>query len=177
MKVFEQWRYRNPLDILLASEARSCKGCAHVDVAFDRQFCSKGKKYGRRCAAYQEKQVHREEAMQQARKIAVVETLHEQSPYSIVLALWAQWMRLADHQYSMGDGNEQDTKDFMRTGEAVDAMINDLPRHLWWAVRKSRGICTVWQFPGIKIEDALQKAEEILTAKMKNHVATRRYFN
>lgn len=48
-----QWG-RDPLLQLLAKESRSCKGCVHVAVAFDRQFCNLGKKYGRKCSKYQE---------------------------------------------------------------------------------------------------------------------------
>ncbi|HXA47265.1 MAG TPA: hypothetical protein VNW52_06525, partial [Burkholderiaceae bacterium] len=84
---------------------------------------------------------------------------------------------LSDQQYSDGDANLQDTKDFMKTGEALETMINDLPRHLWWAIMKSRGICTVWLFPNLNILDALADAEEKLTPKMKQHLATRRYFD
>lgn len=173
----EQWRFRDPLAILLDAEARSCKGCTHSAVAFDRQYCGKGKKHGRRCGAYQEKQGQGDKGMAQIKRQAVVETLHEQSPFSMVMALWTQWMRLVDQQATSGDANLQDTKDFMRLGEAVDVMINDLPRYQWWAIRKSRGICSVWRFPDVAIEDALLKAEEILTPKMRNHIATRRYFN
>lgn len=171
----EQWRFGNPLDILISSESRSCKGCQHAAVAFDRQYCGKGKKYGRQCAQYAIED-QGEKTMPQVQRIAIVETLHTQSPYSMLLAIWAQWMRLADHQHSMGDANLQDTKDFMRTAEAVNTMIDDLPRYQWWAIRKSRGICTVWRFPDVRVEDALQKAEDILTPKLRNHIATRRYF-
>lgn len=45
---------RDPLQILLARESRTCRGCIHVAVAFDRQFCNLGKKFGRRCPKYQE---------------------------------------------------------------------------------------------------------------------------
>ena len=48
-----QWG-RDPLLQLLAKESRSCKGCIHIQVAFDRQFCSKGKKMTRRCSQYVE---------------------------------------------------------------------------------------------------------------------------
>jgi hypothetical protein len=48
---------RDPLRILLEREARSCKGCAHIQVAFDRQYCSKGKKMVRRCQSYKEVQI------------------------------------------------------------------------------------------------------------------------
>lgn len=116
-------------------------------------------------------------AMPKLRRQEVEVADTEKTPYGKLMDLWSRWNALSDHQVSMGDGNPQDTKDFMRAGEALEAMINELPRHLWWAIRKSRGISTVWLFPHLSIEDALAKAEETLTPKMKNHIATRRYFD
>lgn len=112
----------------------------------------------------------------QAQKLAVVDTFHQQTPYDTCMGIWAEWMRLSDQQHSTGFGNPQDVKEFMAAGLATDAMINDLPRHLWWAVRKARGICTVWNFPNLSLADALAQAEEKLTPKMRANVATRRYF-
>lgn len=85
-------------------------------------------------------------------------------------------MHLTDQQHSGGDANLQDTRDFMRTAEAVDVMVDDLPRVNWWAVRKSQGLCTVWRFPDSSYADALLDAERLLVPKMKNHIAVRRYF-
>jgi hypothetical protein len=64
----------------------------------------------------------------------------------------------------------------MAAGTAIDAMINDLKRHQWWAIRKAHGISTVWNFPNVSLSDALAQAEEALTPKMKRHVDTRRFF-
>lgn len=100
-----------------------------------------------------------------------------ETPYSIVMALWTRWVSLKDFQYSDGDANLQDSKDFMRTGEAVECMINGLPRAQWWAIRKARGISTVWIFPNLSLAETLEDAERALTPKMKSHVDTRRYFN
>lgn len=97
-------------------------------------------------------------------------------PFDIVMGIWARWMHLADHQHSEVEGNPQDTKEFMALGEAVSAMVDDLPRVQWWAVLKSRGICTVWRFPNDSLMDALADAEEALMPKLVKHVATRRYF-
>lgn len=115
--------------------------------------------------------------MPQVRKIEVVETFHDLTPYQRVMNIWARYTRLDDHQYSTGDSHPQDVKEFMRAAEAIDVMIDDLPRHLWWAVRRAHGICTAWNFPNLNFEEAVQKAEEILTPKMKNHVDVRRHFN
>lgn len=173
---FEQWRYGDPLAILIAAERWSCKGCAHAAAAFDRQYCGKGKKYGRRCAQYT-LEVQGEKTMPQVRKIEVVDTFHAQTPYQRVMNIWARYTRLDDHQYSDGEAHPQDVKEFMRAGQAIDVMIDALPRHLWWAVRKGHGICTVWNFPHLVLEDALQAAEDILLPKMKNHVDVRRFLN
>ncbi|ATQ77887.1 hypothetical protein CR152_27830 [Massilia violaceinigra] len=109
---------------------------------------------------------------------AVVEAAPErESPFNVVMGIWARWMRLADQQHPGGDANLQDTRDFMRTAEAVNVMVDGLPRVNWWAVKKSQGICTVWRFPDSSYADALQGAEVALVPKMKNHIAVRRYFN
>jgi hypothetical protein len=99
------------------------------------------------------------------------------TPFNVVMKIWARWMTLADRQEPGGWGHPQDIKEFMRTGEAVDAMIDDLPRVQWWAVRKAHGIATVWRFPDLSFADAMAEAEEKLTAKMLLCVDTRRYFN
>jgi hypothetical protein len=114
--------------------------------------------------------------MAQAQKTAVVDTFHQQTPYDTCMAIWTEWMKLNDQQHSTGFSNPQDVKEFMAAGLAIDTMINDLKRHQWWAVRKARGICTVWNFPNVDLADALRQAEEALTPKMRQNVATRRYF-
>lgn len=43
---------RDPLQILLERESRTCKGCIHIAVAFDRQYCDKKQKFGQRCKQY-----------------------------------------------------------------------------------------------------------------------------
>lgn len=108
--------------------------------------------------------------------IAVVEAPEVGDPYNVVMKIWARWMTLADRQYSDGTSHPQDVKEFMRTGEAVDVMINDLPRMHWWAVRKAHGIATVWRYPEDSFAGAVAAAEEILRPKMMRCVDTRRHF-
>jgi hypothetical protein len=98
------------------------------------------------------------------------------TPFVRAMNVWASWITMKDRQEAGGWSHPQDAKDFMNTGEAVEVMINDLPRLLWWAVRRSRGIATVWIFPEHSLLDAVGEAELILTPKMRNHLATRRYF-
>lgn len=99
------------------------------------------------------------------------------TPYENCMRIWTHWAALSDCPTSDGYGNLQDSKEFMRAGEAIDMMIDSLPRHQWWAVRKSRGISTVWLFPHLSLPDVLHAVEMVLTEKMKNNIATRKYFN
>ena len=98
------------------------------------------------------------------------------SPYNAVMKTWARWMTLADHQHSEGNANPQDVKEFMSCGEAVDTMVNDLPIHYRWAIRKAYGLATAWIYPNHSLADTLVAAEAILSVKMLKNVATRRYF-
>jgi hypothetical protein len=144
----------------------------------ERSYAMPAKYYGRDPARYikfesEKTPVSKGEVMQ---KLAVVDTFHQQSPYEQLLSMWAAWMRLADHQHSLAEGHPQDTKEFMAAGEAVNTMIDDLPRYQWWAIRKSRNICTVWNFPNVSLDEALAQAEAILTPKLKAGAATKRYF-
>jgi hypothetical protein len=50
----ESWEYGNPERVAIQRESQSCKGCSHIKVAFDRQYCGKGKKFGARCRLYLE---------------------------------------------------------------------------------------------------------------------------
>jgi hypothetical protein len=58
------WMYRNPLTVLVEQESRTCAGCVHeqsitLGTGEKREttfFCARGKRYGRRCRFYEEKQ-------------------------------------------------------------------------------------------------------------------------
>lgn len=112
-------------------------------------------------------------------KLAIVttkDTFSERDPIDRLLDIWASYMTLRDTGVSSGHENPQDVKDFMTLGEAVEVMVNDLRRHQWWAVRKSRGICTQWIFKDVIYESALLQAKEILEKKMRGNIACARYF-
>lgn len=113
------------------------------------------------------------------REITVVEleAFQRRDPIDVCLDIWARWCALSDFQVTSGNANEQDTKEFMRAGEAVEVMINALPRYQWWAIRKAKGICTAWIFKDSIYPEALQDAKLVLEPLMKKHIATRRYFN
>ena len=56
--ILEHWKYRDPLEGLIAQEARSCKGCKHLDairiVGQLVQVCDKGKNPIKKCPKYRE---------------------------------------------------------------------------------------------------------------------------
>lgn len=50
------YQYRDPLNVLMAREAISCKGCRH-EVCYrvwgeTVRICARGKRHGRRCRSY-----------------------------------------------------------------------------------------------------------------------------
>lgn len=110
-------------------------------------------------------------------KIIVEEAPKADSPFVTVMKLWARWNTLADRKEAGGFSHPQDVKEFMRTGEAVEAMVNDLPSVNRWAIYRAFGISTVWRFPHLSLPGALIEAEEILTPKMLRNVDVKRYFN
>lgn len=110
--------------------------------------------------------------------IEVRDTVTKLSPYARCMKVWASWLTLSDRQQGGGFSHPQDAKEFMRTGEAVEAFVNDLPRVQWWAVRKAAGVSpAVWRFPETSMADALEQAEITLTVKLRNNRDTMRYFN
>lgn len=113
--------------------------------------------------------------MQAIRKLD--EVFHEKrNPVDEILDVWSYWMRLKDAAFSESLADPCDVKDAMTIAEAVETMVNDLKRHQWWAIRKSRGICSVWIFKDEHYENHLTQAREILEKKMRTHIATRRFF-
>ena len=97
-------------------------------------------------------------------------------PFNVVMKLWARWMTLTDRQHAGGWAHPQDVKEFMRAGEAVDTMVNDLPSSHRWAIYRAYGIATVWRFPSLPLADVLIEAEEKLTPRMLRNVDVKRYF-
>lgn len=114
--------------------------------------------------------------MQAIRKLDEV-FREKRDPVDEILEVWSYWMHLKDSSSSEPLADLCDAKEAMTIAEAVDCMINDLKRHQWWAIRKSRGFCSVWIFKEEHYEQHLMQAREILEKKMRSHIATRRYFN
>lgn len=56
MTTLDAHRYRDPLEVILADEARTCKGCTHeVRLWFHQQEfkrCSRHRRHGSRCKDY-----------------------------------------------------------------------------------------------------------------------------
>lgn len=48
--------YRDPLEIMLARERKTCKGCRHLIFAFEKAGCARGRKTLARCKFYTEKE-------------------------------------------------------------------------------------------------------------------------
>lgn len=97
-------------------------------------------------------------------------------PFDVVMGIWANFMRLPDSKRDRSQPLDQDGKEFIALGEAVSTMVDDLPRVQWWAIMRSRGICTVWKFPDRSLADALADAEKALMPKLTTNFATKRYF-
>jgi hypothetical protein len=59
MKALPAHFYRDPLEVAMAREARSCKGCAHdetYEFAGNKvKICAKGRPHGKRCKLFREK--------------------------------------------------------------------------------------------------------------------------
>lgn len=52
LSVLPRGDYRDPLEILIMRESKTCAGCVWVAVAFDTAYCSRGKRFGRRCGDF-----------------------------------------------------------------------------------------------------------------------------
>ena len=60
MSALPKHMYRNPLDVLIAWEKRSCKGCRHLTIerifGEDHKFCEKRRLPDKKCSQYREKE-------------------------------------------------------------------------------------------------------------------------
>jgi hypothetical protein len=59
MKALPVFLYRDPLEVAIAREAQSCKGCAHEQTyefgGRTVKICGEGKAHGSRCKTFREK--------------------------------------------------------------------------------------------------------------------------
>lgn len=46
--------FRDPLEVLMRAESKTCAGCGWVVVVFNAPFCGADRRYGKRCSQYYE---------------------------------------------------------------------------------------------------------------------------
>jgi hypothetical protein len=80
-----------------------------------------------------------------------------------------------DEEASPSDGNAYYRNAGM-VGEAVDAEVRSLPKHLQWAMKRRCGLATQWIYPHLVLYDAIMSAESQLIERLKKNVATRALF-
>ncbi len=55
MTILPKRQYRDPLEVLIRKEEKSCKGCAHLELVLGKGYCAKKEKAAvRRCSDYKE---------------------------------------------------------------------------------------------------------------------------
>jgi hypothetical protein len=119
----------------------------------------------------------------------LLETFRDRrTPLQKCLDLWLRWLHRGDSGIgwrgrsamleSDASASSEQLYDRMdnHAGEAVDAMIDSLPTHQGWAIRKRCGLVTLWRFPLLVYADVLAQAEAELEKKLKINIATRNYF-
>lgn len=177
------WQYRDPLQQLLDAEARTCKGCVYTVLVFERQACSKGKIFGRRCRQY----IEREGREMIRRAVNLADSAWAKPDgTALCLDLWRWWMGLNDRDMGSktsraeGDGTgNDDTQQIRRdieVAEATDAMINGLTMRHRWAILRTCGLSTVWRYPNESLANVFEEATAALAPKLKKNVATRLLF-
>lgn len=113
---------------------------------------------------------------------------------TLCLSCWSEWMRRDDRdlsvsrmklrgrgdnepaQYIERDANEEQRQADIKTGEAVNAMIDSLPMSQRWAIYRSQGITTQWRFNSVDYATVLTDAQAALEQKLRNNIATRIHF-
>ncbi len=113
----------------------------------------------------------------------------EQTTLDLCLDCWTTWLEYADLDIGwrgrsiglVGDSGRSSEQIYFNldqdVGRAVDAMIDSLSTHHAWAIRKRCSVATMWRFPQLDFFAVLVVAEKELEKKLKNNIATRRYFN
>lgn len=131
--------------------------------------------------APQLRRVRREEVVRPA--------FNKPDTYAQLMACWSDYMRVDDGDLGSRGmrlaGDAEEDRDVhakqriadLRTGEAVNAMVDSLTMLHRWAICKSQGIATAWRFPNARYEDVLTDARDDLEKKLRNNVATRLYFS
>jgi hypothetical protein len=104
-------------------------------------------------------------------------------PLDICLDYWSTWMGKSDLDLDMQVGSDRDVRCSnphqrreTEIAEAVDAMIQSLKPVERWAIYRSRGISTQWNFPNANFGDSVVQAERALEEKLRKNIATRSLF-
>jgi hypothetical protein len=64
----------------------------------------------------------------------------------------------------------------IKIGEATNAMIDDMKPAQAWAIKKSCGITTVWNFPSVNYMATLGSAHAELESKLRRNISTATLF-
>jgi len=166
--------YRDPLQILLDREAETCKGCIFAVIVFDRQACSKGKTFGRRCRQY----IEMEGKKMIRRAVSLADSAWTKPDRTaLCLDLWRWWMGLNDADLggktsrADGDGKgNDDTQQIRRDieiAEATDAVLCGLTMRHRWAILRTCGLATVWRYPNEDLATVFSEAVAVLEPKLK----------
>lgn len=54
IEALERQLYRDPCEVLIAIESRTCAGCIYQREALSTKYCGLSKRYGKRCKSYRE---------------------------------------------------------------------------------------------------------------------------
>lgn len=122
------------------------------------------------------------------------ETYYKRNGLSACLECWVEWMRKDDrdlgasrmklearepneeHEGYESDPYEDQRQADLKIGAAVGAMIDSLKTNQRWAIHKSQGITTQWNFPSSDYATVLQDAQAELEKKLRKNIATWIYF-
>ncbi|WP_312547579.1 hypothetical protein [Massilia sp.] len=111
------------------------------------------------------------------------------NPYGILMACWVDFMHTNDRDLGSrgmrleGDADpdvgvhEAQRIADIKTGEAVNAMVDSLSIQHRWAIYRSQGISTAWRFQNANYAEVLEAARNDLEQKLQKNVATRLYFS
>lgn len=116
-------------------------------------------------------------------------------PYAFCMACWVDFMTVDDRdsgasRMNLHSRDEEDKEDGdyrsdpyseqrkadLKTGEAVNAMVESLTIEHRWAIHKSQGMTTQWRFPNADYMQVLLRAQQELERKLRNNFTTGIYF-
>jgi hypothetical protein len=120
-----------------------------------------------------------------------VDPWSDPGPLELCLELWKLWMEGdADRDLGYksmrgmctdGDGHGKDLYEAqqandMRIAKATEAMIESMGRLHIWAIHRSTGIATAWNFPNAVYPEVLMAARSALSDKLRKNMCTKLLF-